>query len=193
MSASTGVAPARRIAAHRSEKTEWRGHDGIPAPIPAPASASHSASVPEEQPSACFTPSCSAAARSNAATCSPRINCCVSSTCPSASQQLRWSGTYWRFRSSIGTGVRGCRGVGRTEQAGMLIFLHTSMLSASRIGTPQHEIAETPADLSPLNAFGSLALSSTLSWRQNMARPRIRLSGVPVRYPVQSSCTRPRS
>ena len=105
ISASTGVAPARRMALTDAKKlkgvvmTAWR-----PAPMPAAASASQRASVPEEHPIAWLTPNCAAAVCSKAATCSPRMNCCVSSTWSSASSSSRCRGWYWRFRSSMGTG-----------------------------------------------------------------------------------------
>ena len=122
MSASTGVAPARRIALTEAKKLNGVVTTESPAPIPAPASASHSASVPDEQPSACFTPNCSAAARSNFATCSPRINCCVSSTCPSASISSPRNGSYCRFRSSIGTGVRAAPLFSPATRSGRSVF-----------------------------------------------------------------------
>ena len=57
MSASTGVAPARRMALTEAKKLKGVVTTAVPGPIPAAASASHRASVPEEQPMAWATPS----------------------------------------------------------------------------------------------------------------------------------------
>ena len=102
MSASTGFAPARRIALTEAKKLNGVVTTAAPGPMPAAASASHKASVPDEQPMACATPNCLAAALSNAATCSPRMNCRESSTW-SAPAFLRMGGT-GASRSSMGTG-----------------------------------------------------------------------------------------
>src|ERR1035438_1775711 len=103
MSANSGVARARRIALHEAKKLKGVVITAAPGPMPAAARASQSASVPEEHPMAWDTPSCPAAARSKTATGSPRINCCVSRTCPIASSNSWWIGRYWRLRSSMGT------------------------------------------------------------------------------------------
>ena len=104
MSASTAVAPARRMALTEAKKLNGVVTTAMPGPIPAAASASHSASVPEEQPTAWATPSSAAAAFSNAATAPPRINCRESRTPASASRISSRRGAYCRSRSSMGTG-----------------------------------------------------------------------------------------
>ena len=58
MSASTGVAPARRMELTEAKKLKGVVTTAVPGPMPAAASASHRASVPEEQPMAWATPSC---------------------------------------------------------------------------------------------------------------------------------------
>ena len=55
MSARTGRAPARRMALTEAKKLNGVVTTASPGPIPAAAIASHRASVPEEQPMACFT------------------------------------------------------------------------------------------------------------------------------------------
>jgi len=85
-SMSPGSAWRRRAGwADRGKEAEGRSDNGVAGPMPAAAIASHRASVPDEQPSAWATPSWLAAAFSNAATGSPRMNCWASRTCPTAS------------------------------------------------------------------------------------------------------------
>ena len=92
MSARSGVAPARRMALTEAKKLKGVVMTACAGADSGGASASQRASVPEEQPMAWATPNCAGGGSSKAATGSPRMNCCVSSTWPSASSSSWWSG-----------------------------------------------------------------------------------------------------
>jgi hypothetical protein len=62
--------------------------------------------VPDEHPTAWDTPNCSAAAAQNAATSLAKNELLRLEHAAERIQQLLMEGAYWRFRSSIGTGVR---------------------------------------------------------------------------------------
>ena len=71
--------------------------------------------------------------RSKAATGSPRINCCVCSTCPRASSKFLMERLVLAFEVQHGHGL----GLQEPDaQAGLAVLLHLTMVSAAETGGP---------------------------------------------------------
>src|SRR5215472_1710488 len=105
MSAKTGVAPQRVIELADAKNVKGGVITRSPGRTPAAESASHKASVPEEQPTQSLAPKYSADSRSNASSSGPPTKYCVVRTRSMATATSFLIDSYWRLRSSIGTGA----------------------------------------------------------------------------------------
>src|SRR6185436_15126832 len=73
-----------------------------PGPMPRAISAARIASVPDDMPTACFTPQKAAISFSRASTSGPRMKYCASATRSKAARISSRSGAYWALRSRSG-------------------------------------------------------------------------------------------
>src|SRR6266568_4744178 len=105
ISANTGRAPHRVMELAEAKNVKGVVKKLSPGPTPIPARASHRASVPDEHPTVPAAPRYSDISRSRDATSSPSTSDCDSQTWSMAARTSSRMVTYWRLRSSMGTGV----------------------------------------------------------------------------------------
>src|SRR6516225_4916640 len=113
----TGVTLQRVMELTEAQKLNAEVMTLLSGPAPEVCRASHSASVPDAQPTTAPTPRYSAESRSKLSNSEPPTKCWELRTRSIASATSFLMLSYWRLRSSIGTGSRA---MGRETEEGVV-------------------------------------------------------------------------